>query len=130
VAETVYALKAVHKARNDPADPADANLVFLTKYGLPWVKYVDGGPTKRGMQNDSVSREFAKLAKRCGLDLPDGPYLLRKTYRTIADAALDPVAVDYTMGHNDATRGVDYREAIADTRLVTVSKHGRIERWR
>ena len=49
-----------------------------------------------------------------------GFYTLRHVFRTIADEARDPVAIDLIMGHADRSMGATYRERINDDRLQTV----------
>ena len=41
-----------------------------------------------------------------------GPYTMRHVFRTIADEALDRVAIDAIMGHSDPSMGGHYRERI------------------
>ena len=57
-------------------------------------------------QIDSVCREFKKLSERCGVKLPGGPYLLRKTYRTIANATIDSVKHYLSVTEADFERAV------------------------
>jgi integrase len=54
-----------------------------------------------------------------------GFYTLRHVFRTVADAARDPVAVDLIMGHTDSSMGGRYRERIEDARLRAVADHVR-----
>ena len=54
-----------------------------------------------------------------------GPYTMRHVFRTIADEALDRVAIDLIMGHSDPSMGGHYRERIDDARLVAVAEHVR-----
>ena len=54
-----------------------------------------------------------------------GFYTLRHVFRTIADAARDPVAIDLIMGHTDPSMGGHYRERIEDSRLQAVADHVR-----
>jgi hypothetical protein len=56
-----------------------------------------------------------------------GFYTLRRVFRTIADAARDPVAIDLIMGHADPSMGGHYRERIEDSRLRAVAEH--VRRW-
>lgn len=124
--ETVAALKEVRKVRPDPADKADAGLVFLTKQGHPWARFVDGGGKDgKGIALDAAGPEFSKLAARLKIKLPGRLRVLRKVYRTIADETNDRPAVDLTMGHTDPTVGAMYRERIDDRRLEAVAGHVR-----
>jgi len=64
------------------------------------------------------------LLKRLGLHRAGvGFYVLRHTFRTVGDAARDPVAIDLIMGHSDPSMGAAYRECIEDARLLAVSNH-------
>ena len=77
----------------------------------------------RPSQFSAVLRQAAEEAgiHRDGL----GFYTLRHVFRTVADAARDPVAIDLIMGHTDATMGSHYRERIEDSRLRAVAEHVR-----
>ncbi len=52
-------------------------------------------------------------------------YTLRHVFRTVADAARDPVAIDLIMGHTDPSMGGHYRERVEDSRLRAVADHVR-----
>lgn len=124
--ETVKALAAVGKVRPAPKDPADADLVFLTVFGRPWVRFNSDGMGKRSAI-DTINKQFVKLAAKCGVELPSGFYLLRHVFRTVADEVLDRPAIDLVMGHSDNTMADHYRERSADERLVAVVDH--VRRW-
>jgi integrase len=123
--ETVAALAAAAKVRPAPKDPADADLVFLTPRGRPWVRPNCDETGKRG-SIDGVAAQFRKLAARAGVELPSGFYLLRHVFRTYADEVHDRPAVDLVMGHSDNTMADHYRERIADERLLAVVNHVRV----
>jgi integrase len=116
--ETVAALRAAVAARPEPSDPADAGLVFLTRYGLPWGKDISDSP---------ISRETARLLRRLGINGRKrlGFYTLRHTFRTVADEAKDQPAADYIMGHEVPHMSTVYREKISDERLKAVADHVR-----
>jgi integrase len=59
--ETAEALESVHRHRPDARDPADADKVFLTRYGVPWVRFIPGEDGKQTVV-DSMTRQFTKLA--------------------------------------------------------------------
>jgi integrase len=118
--ETIAALRAAIAARPAPHDPADAGLVFLMRNGRRWVHYAERSRTNR------VSLHFRALLRRCGLYRAGlGFYTLRHVFRTIADAARDPVAADLIMGHSDSTMASHYRERIDAARLLAVAEHVR-----
>jgi integrase len=116
--ETVKALKAVLAKRAAPKDPADAGLVFITKYGFSWVKDTTTNP---------VSQETAKLLRRLQINGRKGLgfYTLRHVFRTAADETKDQPAVDFIMGHESPHMSSVYRERISDERLKTVTDHVR-----
>jgi integrase len=93
--ETVQALRDYVAVRPEPKRAEDAELVFITKYGLSWSKDTPGGP---------VSQESGKLLRplringRNGLGL----YTLRHTFRTVADEAKDQPAADFIVGHESS----------------------------
>jgi integrase len=109
--ETVAALRSVIKAR--PA--TDSKLVFINSRGSPWVKVTDRSRT------DNISVHFTEAMKAVGFHREGlGFYSLRHVFRTVADEARDPVAIDIIMGHSDPSMGGHYRERVADERLVAV----------
>ena len=129
--ETVQALKEAIAMRPTPRLAADADLLFVTKYGKRWVRttvteFADKGPKHTPV--DSTGLEFGKLLreyklKRAGL----GFYALRHTFRTIADATRDFPAVRLIMGHADGSIDDVYREQIDDGRLSAVVEH--VRKW-
>lgn len=132
--ETVVALRAMLAERRKPVKPEDAKLVFLTTFGLPWVRFdVDtvekiGKPILKAKQNDEISKSFRKLLNelkmhRKGLSF----YTLRHQFRTVADASKDFPAVRLVMGHTDSSIDAAYREQIDDDRLEAVADH--VHRW-
>jgi integrase len=116
--ETVQAIQEALAKRPEAKDPADADLVFITRYGESWSKDVADSP---------VSKEMRKLMNKAGINGHRNFYCLRHTYRTVADGAKDQPAADYTMGHEAPHMSTHYREAIEDDRLRAVSEH--VRRW-
>jgi integrase len=121
--ETITALREALAVDRHPKDPADAGLAFLTKYGQRYVRLTTG---KKQTWTDAIGREFTKLLK--SLDpIQHGRnfYAIRHTFETIAGATADQVAVDFVMGHADASMAETYREMIDDDRLQGVVDHVR-----
>jgi integrase len=118
--ETIAALRTAMAARPTPRDRADAGLVFLMRTGRRWVR-----DTENSRMN-GVSIAFCALLRRCQLYRGGiSFYALRHVFRTIADAARDPVAIDLIMGHCDNTMASHYRERVEDSRLQAVAAHVR-----
>jgi integrase len=116
--ETVTAIREAQEVRPTPKDAADADLVFVTRFGLPWAK---------DTADQTLSKEFGKLLRVYG---PGGRarfgfYTLRHTFRTIVDEAKDQPAADFIMGHESPHMSSVYRETISDARLKAVSDHVR-----
>jgi integrase len=118
--ETAEAIRAYLAARPEPKDQADADLVFITKYGLSWAKETSTNP---------VSQEMMKLLRALQINGRNGLgfYTLRHTFRTVADEAKDQPAADLLMGHESPHMSSHYRERIADERLKAVSDH--VRKW-
>jgi integrase len=118
--ESAAAIREALAARPAPKDEADAGLVFLQPSGRRWVRNTEKS------RSDNVSVCFGELLKTLGLHR-DGLnfYALRHVFRTVADAARDPVAIDLIMGHSDPSMGGHYRERVEDGRLRAVAEHVR-----
>src|SRR5207249_3604231 len=116
--ETVQAIKEALARRPEPKDAADAELVFVTKYGKGWAKDTSTNP---------VSQETAKLLRRLHINGRKGLgfYTLRHVFRTVADEAKDQPAADYIMGHEIPHMSSVYRETISNARLKAVADHVR-----
>jgi integrase len=115
--ETVTALGAAITDRPEPRQEDATGLVFVTTRGRPWLS--------RGIANP-VSVAARDLKKAAGLHHDGiGFYTLRHVFRTVADGARDPVAIDLIMGHTDPSMGGHYRERVEDGRLKAVVEHVR-----
>jgi hypothetical protein len=113
----VTALREAIAARPEPRQEGAAGLVFVTTRGRPWLS--------RGIANP-VSVAVRSLMKSIGIhDEGIGFYTLRHVFRTVADAARDPVAIDLIMGHSDPSMAAHYRERVEDSRLQAVAEHVR-----
>ena len=118
--ETVAALREALVKQPAPKDEAVANLVFINSRGSAWVV------TTEKSRTDNVSHHFGELLKELGIHRDGlGFYTLRHVFRTIADAARDPVAIDLIRGHTDPSMGGHYRERVEDSRLRAVADHVR-----
>jgi integrase len=117
--ETVAALRDAIAGRPTPRQEEAAGLVFVTTRGRPWLS--------RGIANP-VSVAARDLMKTAGIHHEGiGLYTLRHVFRTVADAARDPVAIDLIMGHMDPSMGGHYRERVEDSRLRAVAEH--VRQW-
>jgi integrase len=120
--QTVAALRAVLARRPAPKSAA-GDLVFVNTRGSAWIHF-----TATGGRIDNVTTRFTRLLKELGVHrVGIGFYTLRHTFRTVADAARDPVAIDLIMGHTDPSMGGHYRERVEDDRLRAVAEH--VRRW-
>ncbi len=118
--ETVSALREAIAQRPPPKVPDAIDRVFVNQRGAPVVCIRENNRT------DGVGVQFGALLKKAGLHRAGvGFYTLRHVFRTVADAARDPVAIDLIMGHTDPSMGGHYRERIEDSRLLAVAEHVR-----
>ena len=89
----------------------------ITSHGGSWYKPIGDNP---------IAKEFAKIRTAAGVFRKAvGFYALRHGFETIAGESLDQVAVNFIMGHVDATMAATYRERISDKRLQAVTDHVR-----
>jgi integrase len=115
--ETVAALRAAIAERPAAKQEGAEEFVFLTARGRRWVS---------GNAAHPVTVAIVSLMKGAGVHREGrGPYAMRHVFRTVADGALDRVAIDLIMGHSDASMGGQYRERVDDSRLQAVAKHVR-----
>jgi integrase len=116
--ETVQAIREALALRPTPKAAEHAVLVFITKYGQSWAK---------DTADQTLAKEFGKLLRALQINgrRGFGFYILRHTFRTVADATKDQPAVDYCMGHEVPHMSSIYRETISDERLKAVSDHVR-----
>jgi integrase len=111
--ETVAAINDWLAVRPEPADPADAELVFITSKHGRW--------SKRTTNANPICMEMRKLMKRVGVNGNRSFYTLRHVLQTIGDESGDFVAVKTIMGHSFAKDiSSVYRERISDQRLRKV----------
>jgi hypothetical protein len=97
--------------------------VFVTQRGSAWIHF-----TPAGGRIANITIQFTNLLKGLGLHRNGiGFYTLRHVFRTVADAARDPVAIDIIMGHSDPSMGSHYRERVDDSRLKAVTDY--VQRW-
>lgn len=123
--ETVAALEAAWKVRPKPADPADADIVFLSPNGRPTVYETRGAGGKPGVRVDIVKWLWECACKKAGVPAKRGVgfYSLRRSFRTVAGGHLDERAIDLIMGHTRDDMGAVYTQRIEDGRLRAVVEH-------
>jgi len=123
--ETIDALRVAITERPKSKQSEFDELVFITKYGAPFVR--NGS---NGVVIDGVSAQFSKLLVVLKINRPGlGFYAIRHTFETIGGASRDQIAVSAIMGHAPAASDMSavYRERIDDDRLVAVTDH--IHNW-
>lgn len=118
--ETKAALKEAITNRYDNLPPSLRDNVFATKRRQSW-HHEDGSA-------DPLSHAFRKLTdkakcRRVGV----GFYSLRHTFETVAGDTKDQIAVNYVMGHCDASMAAVYREGIDPKRIKAVCQH--VRKW-
>lgn len=115
--ETVKAIRAVIKARRQPAASGDAGLLFIGARGESYAG------SHKGYR---VAQEFDHAAEKAKVD-GRSFYDLRRTFQTIAEGAHDLAAVQSIMGHAPASGDMSaiYRQRIDDSRLLAVTNHVR-----
>ena len=120
--ETIAALQEALAIRPATTEPADDDIVFVTKYGARWSRTTDAGTNV-----DAISQEFRKLLKSVDINGHRGFYGLRRSFETIAGDSRDQVAVDFVMGHSPDSNdmGAVYRDRLEDDRIVAVVEHVR-----
>jgi integrase len=116
--ETIEALQEAIVQRPEPKNPADAGLVFITRFGQSWHTDTTESP---------ISYEVGKLLRKLGINGRTGLgfYTLRHVFRTVAHEAKDQPACDFVMGHEVPHMSSIYRETISDERLRAVTDYVR-----
>ena len=121
--ETIEAIRSAMRQRPIAKNDADDPLCFLTSHGLP-VWWQASKPSGEVYLCDNVNKAFSKLVAKCKFERTQrGFYSLRRTFETVAGATKDQVAVDYIMGHADASMAAVYRQGIEDQRLIDVGNY-------
>lgn len=121
--ETTAAIAKALESRPDAKAAADRDLVFITRCGQRWVRITPRGGEGKITVCDAIGGEFKRLLKAARCDRPKlGFYLLRHTFRTVADGSKDQPACDSLMGHvpDNSDMAAKYREKIDDGRLRAV----------
>lgn len=121
--ETVTAIRAAIAARRKPKDPANSDLVFITKHGAPWVRWKKQAvpdPSKSAWR-DAVAIVSRILFKKLGINHGASFYSLRRMTETIGGGCKDQIGVDAVMGHSRGDMASVYRLDIEDSRLEAVS---------
>ncbi|MEI8373764.1 MAG: tyrosine-type recombinase/integrase [Planctomycetota bacterium] len=129
--ETVEALREAIAVRRTPNDAANADLVFLTKCGEPWVRWKKQeipDPSKSALR-DAVSILSRLLFRKIGITGGASFYSLRRMTETIGGACKDQVAVDAVMGHSRGDMASVYRLDIEDARLEAVADTIHVWLW-
>lgn len=126
--ETRDALKQAIENRPKASEQEFENLVFLTVFGKPWVRYhisqAGDGSMKTVSRTDAIGEQFSKLLMRLGLKRKGvGFYTLRHTFRTLADEVRDQHAIYRIMGHVIPGMSGVYVEKIGLDRLQKVVNH-------
>ncbi len=130
--ETVQALRDVMARRKEPADQADKEPVFITKYCRRYIRFQESRkPRTDGKiltsSIDGIALEFGKLLTELGIKRSGVRfYALRHTFRTVADEVADQRAIDLIMGHHrEADIANVYRHGVSDQRLRAITDHVR-----
>jgi len=108
--ETIDAIRKIPKA---------GDLVFCTSKGNPWVRTVrrvDASGIAKYTTDNAVSKEFAKLLKKAGVEAEKGVgfYTLRRTAATAAAQSGDPFAVQRLLGHADLKMATTYVQDVSE----------------
>jgi integrase len=116
--ETVEAIAAARKVRPKTRQKEDADRVFLTQQGNPWMKH----------PGSALTSAFKKLLVSVGADRHGVSfYSLRHVFQTIGEETGDLPAVARIMGHADQKVAGHYREWRKDAReaerLSRVTEH-------
>lgn len=99
--ETIKTVKEWLGERPSPRDETHRPLLFITKYGQPFVK-----SNAKGHPADALGQEFTKVIKDMGLHRTGlGFYSLRHVFETAAGCTRDQVAVNHVMGARRRKQG-------------------------
>ena len=121
--ETVAAIREYLAQRPRPADPADADCLFLNIRGRRFVRAIEGDDPSKWTRTDIIGAQFNRLLRERGMEGGRGFYGLRHSHQLAAEMSMDLPAVMHVMGHTDQSISARYRGGtIPDVRLELVSQ--------
>ena len=104
--ETVKALRTALRERTEPKSDSHKDLFFVTNRGQQWGQW-------------ALTQEISKLKTKLKIDRPGvGFNSFRKVIETFGGT--DQAAIDWIMGHIDATIAKHYRTGIPEDRIEAV----------
>ena len=130
--ETAVALREAITHRHQPKDTSDADLIFITIQGNPWVRTRPSLTSEnKFITVNTIARRFSAILKELKINGRKGLgfYTLRHVMETIGGESKDQVAVNAIMGHVDNSMAGVYRERISDERLKAVTDTVREWLW-